>query len=161
MLPNAAVAGLHILSIPGLSAEQVSGLMTAFKIAMDQAFDRRFGPLQQPLQQPNPSPPIPPPTQPNSLAKKKRNQKTRQQYKQGEAQVKAQALRVTNQEVEHSEVQITVVENASKHVVLHRKAPWDCVATLLHAIIVFVRSMIESIIMVQNGTIEMPRMGVG
>ena len=74
VLPNAAIAGLNIPSIPGLSVEQVSVIMTAVQIAMDQAFDRHFGPLQQP----NPtSPTPPPPTQPNLLAKQKRNQKTR------------------------------------------------------------------------------------
>ena len=33
------------------------------------------------------------------------------------------------QEVEHSDVRISIEEEASKHVVLHRQAPWDYVAT--------------------------------
>ena len=54
MKPNAAISQA---SIPGFSQEQshsIRGLMTAFQIAMDQAFDQRFGPIQQP----NPTPPL-------------------------------------------------------------------------------------------------------
>ena len=179
MLPNAAIAGLNIPSIPGFSQEQnisLHGLMTAFQIAMDRAFDqsfdrftakldrrfkrleRHFGPLQQPT-----STPTPIPTPLTSPAKKKRNQKTRQQYKK-----KAQAQRVTiiqvqevdrSQEVEHS-VQSSV-EKASKHVVLQS---WDWVATSPQhaAVIPFVgMASFGGMITVLNGAICMPRIGVG
>ena len=82
--------------------------MTAFQIALDNAFDQHFGPLQQP----NPILLTP-------LTKKKRNQKTRDHHKKKKAQ--AQAQRVTIQEIEHSDVQISV-EKASKHMVLQL---WD------------------------------------
>ena len=145
--------------IPGFSHEQsisIRGLMTAFQIALDQSFDQHFGPLQQSVQQLNPSPLTPPPTQPISLAKKKRNQKTRNQKK------KAQAQRVTVQEVDHIQeaehtIQISVEKMASKHVVL--QYIWEC---CWHAVISYVgMTSLDGMIMVQNGTIWRPRLGVG
>ena len=171
VLPNAAIAGLNIPSIPGFSQEQNIGLrnlMTAFQIAMnrafDQAFERHFGPLQQPIQQPNPTPSLPL----TSAAKKKRNQKTREQYKKKKAQAQRVTMRVQkvehsyDQEVEHLEVRINV-EKASKHVVLHRQAPWDWVATSpQHAVISCVgMALFGGMITVLNGAICMPPMGVG
>ena len=108
----------------------------------------------------------PPPTQqPNSLAKKKRNQRTRKQYKQR----KAQAQRVTVQEVDHMQemehsygqemeylnVQIGVKQMASKHVFL--QCIWEC----WHAAAIQWDALISGMIMVQNGVIWMPRIGVG
>ena len=154
MLPNAAIAGLSIPSIPGLSVEQVTAIMTAVQIAMDQAFDQHFS------QQPNPTSPTPPPTQPNSLAKKKRNQKTRKQYKK---KAQAQAQRVTSQVQEVDSVQIGV-EKPGKHVVLQciQSRAWDWVATSPHAVILYVEmTSLVGMIMVQNGAIWRPRMGVG
>ena len=142
------------LSLPGFSPEQVNALT---KLFLDILSD--------------PEPPEPPYQMPTFVAvpgshlKHKRNVRTRQQYKRRKAQAKAKALRVKiqevdhSQEIEHSEVQISV-ENASKHVVLKRKAPWDCVATLLHAIIAFIGIMVKPI-MIQHGAIGMRRMGVG
>ena len=103
MLSNAAIAGLGIPSISGLSAEQIGALMTTVQTVMDQAFERHFGPLQH--SNPTPTPPL------NSPVKKKRNRKSRQQYKS-----KAQSLSVP-----------------SKHAILHRKAPWNWVATSWYA----------------------------
>ena len=145
--------------IPGFSYEQsisIRGLMTAFQIAMDQAFDRHFGPVQQP----NPTTPSPP-TQPNSLAKKKRNQKTRNQ-KKAKAQTQAQAQRVTIQEVEHTGIKAYVVEKVSRHVVLHHQAPWDWMATSSHghaAISWIGMASFNEMIIIR--TIGMRRMGVG
>ena len=102
-----------------------------------------------------------------SPAKKKRNQKTRQQYKK-----KAQAQRVTIQEVEHLygqemehlDVQISV-EKASKHEALIKSVAWNgipTVATSWHAVISCVgMTSFDGMIMVQNGIICMRRMGVG
>ena len=174
---NAAIAGLNIPSIPGFTKEQcigLHGLITAFQIAMDRAFDqsldrftakmdrafdqafeRHFNPPQQPSLNPTPiSTPL------TSPAKKKRNQKTREQYRK-----KAQAQRVTMQvqEMEHSDVRISVEKEPGKHVVLYRKAPWDCVATSpQHAVISCVEmALFDGMITVLNGAICMLRMGVG
>ena len=129
---NAAAAGLSFAPLPGFSVEQTSSILSLFS----QVFNR----------QPNPTS-TPPPTQSNSLTKKK-----------------TQAQRVTAtqfQEMEHS-VQISVEKEASKHVVLHRKALWDCVATLWHAVISCVgMTSFGGMIMVQNGAIWRRRMGVG
>ena len=68
------------------------------------------------------------------------------------------------QEVDHSqEVEYSVrsVENASKHMMLKRNAPWDYVATLLYAVIPCVgMALFDKWIMVHE-TIGMRRMGVG
>ena len=147
--------------IPGFSHQQsvsIRGLMTAFQIALDQSFDQHFGPVQQP----SPSPPTPPPTQPNSLAKKKRNQKTRNQYKK-KAQSQAQGVSMVQvQEVDRSQevdsLQISVEKEASKHVFL--QYIWEC---CWHAVVISYVGMtsLNGMIMVQNGTIWTPRMGVG
>ena len=113
-------------------------------------------------------------------AKKKRNQKTRQQHKK-----KAQAQRVTlmqvqeldhKQEVEHSDIQSSgeaavkctrsgAAFSAGKHVVLQRvqSGAWDVATSPQHAAISCfeMASFIDGLIMVQNGTIWRPRMGVG
>ena len=55
-----------------------------------------------------------------------------------------------------------VNEKASKHVVLHRMAPWDWMATSPYVVIPLVGIIImESMIMVENGAMWMPRMSVG
>ena len=163
MLPNTAIAGLNIPSIPGLSVEQVTAIMTAVQIAMDQSFDQHFGPVQH-------SPPTPPPTQPISLAKKKRNQRTRNQYKK---KAKAQAQRVTmvqvqevehsyGQEVDHLDVQISV-EKASKHEAFVKSVAWNGIPTMAtspHAVIPYV-GMTSLNGMIRFEVIWRPRMGVG
>ena len=63
-----------------------------------------------------------------------------------------------SQEVESSHIN---VEETSKHVVLHHKAPWDWIATSLHAVLAFVEVMIEQLIMVQNAAIGLRPIGVG
>ena len=149
--PHAAISQAPI---PGFSQEQsasICGLMTAIQFAMDQSFDQHFGPVQH-------SPPTPPPTQPISLAKKKRNQRTRNQYKK-KAKAQAQRAMVQVQEVEHLDVQISV-EKASKHVVLQLMGAWN-VATSWHAAAIQWDALIGGVIMVQNGAIWRPRMGVG
>ena len=139
---NAAAAGLSFAPLPGFSAEQTSSIFSLFS----QVFN------QQLVQQPNPTP-TPPPTQPSSLAKKK---------------AQSQAQRVTTvqvqevdrmQEMEHLGVQISVENEAGKHVVL----PWDYVATSpWHAVISYVgMALFDGMIMVQNGAIWRPRIGVG
>ena len=109
------------------------------------------------------------------VQKKKRNQKTRQQYKRRKTQAQIKAQQVTVQEVEqelkHLDVQIDVKSDVKsviwtgngktgKHVVLQS---WN-VATLSHwhAVISHVgMASFGGMIMVQNGAIEMSRMGVG
>ena len=125
------------------------------------------------VQQPNPSPTPPPPTQPNLLAKQKRNQKTRQQHKKAKAQrVMVQVQEVDrSQEVEHSYdqemehlIQISVGK-ASKHEAIVKSVTWNgipTVATSWHAVIPCVgMTSFVGMIMVQNGVIWRPRMGVG
>ena len=86
--------------------------MTAFQTAMSNEFDEQFGPLQLS----NPTPSTTPPTWSNSLAKKKRNQKKNKTWTQG--------LQITVEELDHmQEVEHAVENEASKHLVLHRKAP--------------------------------------
>ena len=59
-------------------------------------------------------------------------------------------------------IKVYVAEKTSKHMVLHRMAPWDWMATSLYAVIPSVGIIIMGpMIMVQNGVIRMPRMGVG
>ena len=105
---------------------------------------------------------------PGTHLKHKRNVRTRQHHKK-KAQIKAQAQSIQvqevkhsyGQEVEHLDVQISA-EKASKHVVLHHMAPWDWMATSSHAVTPYVEMiMMEPMIMIQNGAICMPRMGVG
>ena len=150
--PNAAISQAPL---PGFSAEQTSSIYQLFQAI----FDQRVGPLQQPVQQPNP-------TQSTSSAKKKRNQKTRNQ-KKAKAQAQAQQVTVQVQEVDHIQemehsVQISVGNVASKHVVLHHQAPWDWMATSSHAVISWIgMAFFDELIMVQNGAIWRPRMGVG
>ena len=134
-------AAIHA-SLPGFSLEQVNSLTKLFLDIL------------------NDPEPTPPSYQmpifvavPGSYLKYKRNVRTRQQYKK-----KAKALRITSQEVEQSDVYISV-EKDGKHVVLKRKSPLDCVATLLYAIIAFVG--IIPMIMVHHELIGMRRMGVG
>ena len=64
------------------------------------------------------------------------------------------------QEVERTDIKAYIAEKASKHVVLHRQAAWN-MATSPHAVSPFVGIMMEPTIMIQNGAIRMPRMGVG
>ena len=55
-----------------------------------------------------------------------------------------------------------VAEKTSKHMVLHRIAPWDWMATSPYTVIPFVGIIImRPMIVVQNGVLWMPRMGVG
>ena len=123
-------------------------------------------PVTPPTSQPSltPSSPFTPPQQqPISLAKKKCNQKTRQQYKK-----KAQAQRVTIQEVEHMDVQSSgeaaakcarseAAFSAGKHVFL--QCIWE---SSQHAAISWIEmALFDEMILVQNGAIRMPRMGVG
>ena len=113
--------------------------------------------MQQPMQQPNPTPASPPLISP---AKKKRNQKTRQHHKKAKAQrVTVQVQEVDHiQEVKHLDGQISV-EKASKHVVLQ---PWVWMTTSLHAAIPWIgMALFVGMIMVQDGAIWRPRMGVG
>ena len=132
--PNAAVAGPDLESLPGFSPEQVASLSELF---LDILSD---------------------PTPLTPLAKKKRNQKTRNQYKK---KAQSQAQRVTIQMQEVDSIQISA-KKVSKHVVLHRKAPWDWMATSWHAVISYVgMASFIGTIMVQNGVICMRRMGVG
>ena len=145
--PNVATSQASLL---GFSAEQTSSIYQLIQAV----FDQPVGPLQQPVQQPNPTP-TSPPTQSISPAKKKRNQKSRNQRKK---KAQAQHITIQVQEVEHSDVQISV-EKASKHVVLQL---WDYVATSWHAVIPWSgMALFSGMIMVQNGAIWRPRMGVG
>ena len=96
---------------------------------------------------------------PGSYLKHKRNVWTRQQYKK---KAKAKTLRITSQEVNHSEVHISVEKEASKHVVLRHKAPLDWSTTSLRAVIPYVgMALFDQMIMVQYEPIRMRRMGVG
>ena len=107
------------------------------------------------------------------VRKKTRNQKTRQQYKK-----KAQAQRVTIQEVEHSDGQevehsgIRIsVEKASKHEAFVKSTKsamsvtWNGISTVAtsshwHAVISYVgMTLFDGMIMI--GTIGTRRMGVG
>ena len=150
--PNAATAGLSPTSLPGFSPEQIDSLTKLF-LAI--------------LSDPDPVPPTYVAV-PGTHLKHKRNVRTRQQQKKKKAQAQAQRSTSQVQEVEHSygqelehlDVQISA-EKTSKHVVLHRKAPWDWMATSSHALTPFVGIMMEPTIMIQNGAIRMPRMGVG
>ena len=134
--PTAAAAGLSFAPLPGFSAEQISSILSLFS----QVFN----------QQPNPTPP--PPTQPTPLAKKKAQSQT-----QRVTTVQVQEVNHI-QEVEHLDVQISVKNEAGKHVVL----PWDYVATSpWHAVISYVEmASFGGIIIVQNGAIWRPRIGV-
>ena len=58
--------------------------------------------------------------------------------------------------MEHSDVQIGVKQMASKHVFLQRI--WE---PCWHAAAIHSNALIDGVIMVQNGAIWMPRMGVG
>ena len=128
----------------------------AFGSAYAQSFERLYRPFQQP-------PSTPSQQQPISLAKKKRNRKTRQQYKKKKAQAQHVTMQVQEvdhmQEVEHLKAQISA-EKASKHVVLQS---WNWVATSpQHAVISCVgMALFDGMIMVQDGAICMPPMGVG
>ena len=64
------------------------------------------------------------------------------------------------QEMERTGIKAYVAEKTSKHVVLHHKVPWD-MTTSSHAAILYVGVMMEPTIMVRNGAIRIPRMGVG
>ena len=82
--------------------------------------------------------------------------KTREQYKKK----KAHCVTVQVQEVDHKHtVQCSLEKMPNEHVVLLRKAPWDWMATSLHAVILFVGIMMEAV-MIQIAVICMPRMGV-
>ena len=68
------------------------------------------------------------------------------------------------QKVKHSDVQISVEKEASKHAVLHRKALWDWMAaSSQHAVVTLWIGMasFNEMIMVGCGENGMRRMGVG
>ena len=141
-------------TLAGFSAEQTSSLTNLISDAINKTLQEHFSPRQS-ITQPVTQSIAPPATQSTSH-QKKRNQKTRQQYKK-----KAQAQRVTSQEVEH-----TLSEKPSKHVVLQsvKSVAWERLAVIhcWHAVIQWNKmTMKDGMIMVDCATMGMPRIGIG
>ena len=164
----------HIPITPDVTmdqSERILSLLDNLEVRLAAAFQAAISSASQ-------SNPPPPPTQqqPNSLAKRKRNQKTRQQHKKAQAQRVTMQVQEVNhmqeveqsygQELEHLDVQIGV-EKVSKHEAfvksVVKSVAWiPTVATSWHAVIPYVGMVsFDGMIMVQNGVIWRPRMGVG
>ena len=156
-LPNAAIAGLNMISIPDLSIERFNHHFKASEVNWIATL--QAGPPFTPILLSDvPIAPIPTPSvQPITHQKKKRNQKTREHYKKK----KAQAY-VTIQEMKYvPKVRICVKKAPSKHVALKRTAPRDWIATSLHVIVSWVRvPMMDGMVMIFRVD-EMSRLGVG
>ena len=156
-----------------MMAAQIDSQSRRFEAKLDALSQRLMDAIQQlqPIQQSNSTPPTPQPTPSpplTSAAKKKRNQKTREQYKKKKAQAQRASIQV--QEVEHLDIQSSgeaavkciqsgAAFSAGKHVFLQ---PWKVATSPQHAVISCVgMASFDGMILVQNGAICMPRMGVG